>query len=50
MLSATHRGLCDAAALETSALASQQVIKALLALVIHAPYNRLRRGLLAEVV
>ena len=30
--------------------ANKQVIKALLALVIHAPYNRLRRGLLAEAV
>jgi len=29
---------------------NKQVIKALLALVIHAPYNRLRRGLLAEAV
>jgi len=50
MLAATHRGLCEAAAQETHPLAAQQTIKALLALVSHAPYARLRRGLLPAAV
>jgi hypothetical protein len=49
-ISTTHTALCQAVRHETHATTAQHVIKALMALVAHAPYRRLRRGLLGESV
>ena len=49
-ISATHTALCNAARHETHASTALHVIKALAALLAHAPYRRLRRGLLGESV
>jgi hypothetical protein len=49
-ISTTHTALCQAVRHETHAATAQHVIKALMALVAHAPYRRLRRGLLGESV